>query len=175
MSRFDQTRSLEDALVHGRLSRRDFIRRASALGLAAPAIATILAACGGASPTPTTAPAATTAPPAATTAAAAPAAATTASTTRAAATTAPAAAATSAPSGGQPKAGGTSVWAADADPVSLDPIKNPNFSSTLGFEHCYESLTGYDAKQTIVPALAERWELPDDTTYVFYLRKGVKW
>src|SRR5262249_22934653 len=23
--------------------------------------------------------------------------------------------------------------------------------------------------------LAERWEAPDDTTYIFYLRKGVKW
>ncbi|MBI4300688.1 MAG: ABC transporter substrate-binding protein [Chloroflexi bacterium] len=25
------------------------------------------------------------------------------------------------------------------------------------------------------PALAEKWEAPDDKTYVFYLRKGVKW
>jgi peptide/nickel transport system substrate-binding protein len=27
----------------------------------------------------------------------------------------------------------------------------------------------------VEPHLAERWEQPDDTTYVFYLRKGVKW
>jgi peptide/nickel transport system substrate-binding protein len=25
------------------------------------------------------------------------------------------------------------------------------------------------------PDLAERWESPDDTTYISYLRKGVKW
>ncbi len=25
------------------------------------------------------------------------------------------------------------------------------------------------------PHLAERWEAPDDTTYVFHLRQGVKW
>ena len=25
------------------------------------------------------------------------------------------------------------------------------------------------------PDLAERWEEPDDTTYVFHLRQGVKW
>ncbi len=27
----------------------------------------------------------------------------------------------------------------------------------------------------VEPDLAERWEALDDTTYVFYLRKGVKW
>jgi peptide/nickel transport system substrate-binding protein len=28
---------------------------------------------------------------------------------------------------------------------------------------------------TVEPHLAERWEMPDDTTYVFHLRQGVKW
>src|SRR6266540_5781712 len=28
---------------------------------------------------------------------------------------------------------------------------------------------------TVEPHLAERWEQPDDTTYVFHLRQGVKW
>jgi peptide/nickel transport system substrate-binding protein len=73
-----------------------------------------------------------------------------------------------------PKAGGTSVWAAETDPVALNPITNSNFSSTQGFEHCYESLTAFDARLNIVPALAERWEMPDPTTYVFHLRRGVK-
>ena len=27
----------------------------------------------------------------------------------------------------------------------------------------------------VEPDLAERWEAPDDTTYVFHLRQGVKW
>ena len=27
----------------------------------------------------------------------------------------------------------------------------------------------------VEPDLAERWETPDDTTYIFYLRQGVKW
>jgi peptide/nickel transport system substrate-binding protein len=27
----------------------------------------------------------------------------------------------------------------------------------------------------VEPDLAERWEELDDTTYVFYLRQGVKW
>jgi peptide/nickel transport system substrate-binding protein len=73
-----------------------------------------------------------------------------------------------------PKPGGSSVWAAETDPVALNPITNSNFSSTQGFEHCYESLTAFDATLKIVPALAERWETPDLTTYVFHLRRGVK-
>lgn len=28
---------------------------------------------------------------------------------------------------------------------------------------------------TVEPDLAERWDEPDETTYVFYLRKGVRW
>ncbi len=28
---------------------------------------------------------------------------------------------------------------------------------------------------TVEPHLAERWEQPDDTTYIFHLRQGVKW
>ena len=73
-----------------------------------------------------------------------------------------------------PRPGGASVWAAETDPVALNPITNSNFSSTQGFEHCYESLTAFDARLNIVPALAERWETPDPTTYVFHLRRGVK-
>jgi agmatinase len=43
MSQFDEVRALEQDLTRGRLSRRDFIRRASALGLSASAIAVVLA------------------------------------------------------------------------------------------------------------------------------------
>jgi peptide/nickel transport system substrate-binding protein len=74
-----------------------------------------------------------------------------------------------------PRAGGESVWAAESDPVALNPITNSNFASTQGFEHCYESLTAYDSQLNIVPALAESWEQPDDLTYIFHLRRGVKW
>lgn len=89
-----------------------------------------------------------------------------------------------APSGGEsaapaaesgPVTGGSSVWAAESDPVSLNPITNSNFASTQGFEHVYESLTAYDSDLNILPGLAESWDTPDDTTYVFHLREGVKW
>ncbi len=71
-------------------------------------------------------------------------------------------------------AGGTTVWAAESDPVSLDPIVDSGFAATQAFEHSYESLTGYDENLNIVPALAESWETPDDLTYIFHLRQGVK-
>ena len=59
MARPDEVRSLASDLLQGRLSRRAFVARAVAVGLSGPTIAAALAACGGASPTPTSAPTAT--------------------------------------------------------------------------------------------------------------------
>ncbi|HET9001049.1 MAG TPA: ABC transporter substrate-binding protein [bacterium] len=75
----------------------------------------------------------------------------------------------------QPKRGGTLVAAAEVDPVSLDPHTNSNFSAAQGFEHLYESLTGYNEKNQIVPMLAQKWELSNGgKTYIFHLRPNVK-
>src|SRR5581483_492224 len=43
-----------DEFVAGRLSRRDFLRKGSAIGLSMPLLGGILAACGGSSGTPST-------------------------------------------------------------------------------------------------------------------------
>jgi peptide/nickel transport system substrate-binding protein len=72
------------------------------------------------------------------------------------------------------KTGGMFVGAQEVDPVQLDPYASSNFSALQAYEFVYESLTGYDEKTQIIPALAEKWETPDDKTYVFSLRKGVK-
>lgn len=48
---------LQDALLAGRISRRDLLRHAAALSLSGSAIATLLAACGNQNPTATAAPA----------------------------------------------------------------------------------------------------------------------
>jgi peptide/nickel transport system substrate-binding protein len=144
MSKDAAEEKLYNEVVSGRLSRRELFKRAATLGLSV-ATANWLASCAPAAQAP-------------------------------AATSAPAAqqqpAATAAPAG--PKPGGVSTWAAETDPVALNPITNSNFSSTQGFEHCYESLTGFDSKLNVVPALAESWTTPDDTTYIFKLRQGVK-
>src|SRR5690606_11862303 len=74
-----------------------------------------------------------------------------------------------------PVPGGSMVWAQELDPVSLDPHKTSNFSTVQGIEHTYQSLTMYDEELNVIPCLAESWENPDDTTYIFHLRPGVLW
>ncbi len=38
----------------------------------------------------------------------------------------------------------------------------------------YEGLVAFDSRMRVVPALAERWESPDELTWRFYLRRGVR-
>jgi len=74
-----------------------------------------------------------------------------------------------------PKRGGTLTAAQEVDPLTLDPHKNSNFSALQGYEGVYESLTGYDEKTNVVPALAQKWEITNGgKTYVFHLRPNVK-
>ncbi len=82
---------------------------------------------------------------------------------------------------GQPKRGGIlRVWG--NDPPHFDPhlTVNAKTHTTLSFVHStllrHKLGPGIQPGTFIVePHLAERWEQPDDTTYVFYLRQGVKW
>jgi hypothetical protein len=55
MADHDPIQSLTRELVVGQVNRREFIKRAVALGLSASAVAAILAACGTTTPTATTA------------------------------------------------------------------------------------------------------------------------
>jgi peptide/nickel transport system substrate-binding protein len=74
-----------------------------------------------------------------------------------------------------PKHGGTLIAAAEIDPISLDPHTNSNFSAMQAYDHLYESLTMYDEKTNVVPALAQSWELTNNgKTYTFKLRPNVK-
>jgi peptide/nickel transport system substrate-binding protein len=172
--------------VQTRLTRRTFLRQSVLLGGASA----LLAACSQPStPAPTAAPAkpAETKPaetkPAGPAATAAPAAAKPAESKPAESKPAVAAQPTEAPKpaaqaapAGNVKKGGTLTIAQELDPVTLDPHKSSNFSAVQAFEHVYESLTQYDDKLNVQPALAEKWEVsPDGKTYTFSLRKGVKW
>jgi peptide/nickel transport system substrate-binding protein len=82
---------------------------------------------------------------------------------------------------GQPKRGGIlRVWG--SDPPHFDPhlILNAKTHNALSFVHStlVRHKVGPEARPgtfIVEPHLAERWEQLDDTTYVFYLRKGVKW
>lgn len=170
-------------------------RRRVLIGAAASAGAALLAACGGGStatntpaakPTTAAAPAAsvssatgaaaapTTAAPAATTAAAPAATASTGSPVAAVPAATTGAATTSAPATLPGKKGGKLVWALESDPVNLIPYGGVSTSNMWGKEFIYDSLLAWDKDLKVIPALAESYEQPDATSYVFHLRKGVK-
>ncbi|MGK5093787.1 ABC transporter substrate-binding protein [Deltaproteobacteria bacterium TL4] len=62
----------------------------------------------------------------------------------------------------------------ESKPQTLDPrfavdVEGMRITQQL----IYETLVQQDYQLKIVPALAERWEIPTPTTYVFYLKPGV--
>lgn len=61
------------------------------------------------------------------------------------------------------------------DPGTLDPVGtsgNPAWDQ-ISYQ-IYDTLYTLDDNKKEVPRLAERWEKKDDLSYIFYLRKGVK-
>jgi peptide/nickel transport system substrate-binding protein len=65
-------------------------------------------------------------------------------------------------------------WSYQGDATSMDPMAL-NETFTLGFQgNIYETLAGYDGNLKLTPLLAESWENPEPTKWVFKLRKGVK-
>ncbi len=82
---------------------------------------------------------------------------------------------------GAPKRGGI-LRVRGYDPVHFDHHLTTNFKTNTTLSFIYSRLVrhkvGAEVKPgtfIVEPDLAERWEAPDDTTYVFYLRKGVRW
>jgi peptide/nickel transport system substrate-binding protein len=82
---------------------------------------------------------------------------------------------------GSPKQGGI-LRVRGRDPVHFDPHLTRNQRTQAVVSFVYSKLlrhkVGPDVRPgtfLVEPDLAERWEVPDDTTYIFHLRKGVKW
>ena len=80
-----------------------------------------------------------------------------------------------------PKRGGI-LRVRGRDPVHFDPhlTRDARTHSALSFlcSRLLRYKVGGDVRPgtfIVEPDLAERWEEPDDTTYVFHLRQGVKW
>jgi peptide/nickel transport system substrate-binding protein len=73
-----------------------------------------------------------------------------------------------------PKRGGWLKVATDAAPVGLDPQLSAAWSTLTFVETCYDTLVRYNAKMDLEPSLATSWEQPDQLSYIFHLRKGVK-
>src|SRR5262245_13248222 len=68
------------------------------------------------------------------------------------------------------------------DPPHFDPHLTLNFKTNTTLSFVYSKLVRHKVGPAVRPGtfaiepdLAERWEEADDTTYVFHLRKGVRW
>ena len=78
--------------------------------------------------------------------------------------------------GSDPKNGGTLVFGRGGDSVGLDPAYETDGNSFLVCDNIFEALVFYKDESTeLEPGLASSWSIsPDEKTYTFYLRRGVK-
>ncbi|HTE86386.1 MAG TPA: ABC transporter substrate-binding protein [Dehalococcoidia bacterium] len=81
----------------------------------------------------------------------------------------------------QPKKGGVlnyaggSGYAYDTQGRTFDPTVQTQFGAK-GYNLFYERLLAYNLRNyAIEPELAQKWEQPSQTEYVFHLQPGVKW
>jgi peptide/nickel transport system substrate-binding protein len=65
-------------------------------------------------------------------------------------------------------------FGADAEPIGFDPHTVPAVASARVIAQLYNTLIDVDDNLNVVPELAESWEQPDDVSYVFHLRRDVK-
>ena len=147
-----------EAFASGKMSRRDFVRRGTIIGLSVPLMSAVIAACSSdAKSTATTAAAGatTTAAPGVTT--------TVADST------------TSAAPAGAIKQGGVLRIAAQKPAAPLDPVKMADLGTYSPVVTAFEYLVNFtDGK--LAPMLAESWKPnKDGSVWTFTLRKGVKW
>ena len=142
---------LVESFARGKITRRQFIKRATVVGLSMSSVAAVIAACGGGT--------ASSAPSAGGSATAAPSA-------DGGATTAPSAGA----------AGGV-VRVAIQRPVQIDPVAMQDLGGYGMIAQTFEFLTTLnDAGDDIAPGLATEWTPNEDgTVWTFKLREGVKW
>lgn len=76
--------------------------------------------------------------------------------------------------GAQVRRGGTLRVGLDVDADSLDPRLTRNTSGFRVRELAFAGLVAIDRDYTPVPYVAEKWDNPDERTWVFHLRSGVK-
>jgi peptide/nickel transport system substrate-binding protein len=74
-----------------------------------------------------------------------------------------------------PRRGGTLTAVFSADPAGLDPVRGPSGMSHVVIEQVYSTLMSLTPDNELYPDLAQSYTVSKDgLTYVFKLRKGVK-
>jgi peptide/nickel transport system substrate-binding protein len=114
-------------VLRGRLSRRDLLARATALGLGTAAVATLVRLHD----------------------------------------------ATARDQAGREPSGAV-TWALESAPPNVLPFGAIALAQWWAKEFMYDSLMEFDRDLNVQPALAESVETPDELTYIFHLRRGVK-
>lgn len=71
--------------------------------------------------------------------------------------------------------GKTLTIALGQEPTDLNPIINTGHADFFDIIKVYSGLVKSDDKLEMVGDLAKSWEQPDQNTFVFHLRDGVKW
>src|SRR5437773_10203347 len=66
-------------------------------------------------------------------------------------------------------------WSSQGDYLTADPMAQNELLTNSINGQVYESLVERGKKLEIVPSLAASWKQTGPTTWVFNLRKGVKW
>ena len=69
---------------------------------------------------------------------------------------------------------GTIVFLIESYPTSLDPRIATDAQSQYIQGLIFNSLVRRNARMEVVPDLASDWEIPDPKTYIFHLRRGVR-
>ncbi len=69
---------------------------------------------------------------------------------------------------------GEITWALESAPPNVIPFGGIAAAQGWGKEFMYDSLLRWDEDLIVQSALAESYETPDDVTYIFHLRQGVK-
>ncbi|BAS27272.1 peptide ABC transporter substrate-binding protein [Limnochorda pilosa] len=67
----------------------------------------------------------------------------------------------------------TLVVGMDEDAVTMDPMNFRHRQTETILRNVYDGLVTRTPDMRVVPELAESWEQPDDTTWIFHLRRGV--
>jgi peptide/nickel transport system substrate-binding protein len=73
-----------------------------------------------------------------------------------------------------PASATTFTWATANDILGLDPHANNHGVTNTMKSNVYEPLVRREADGSLAPALAERWEQPNPTTWRFHLRRNVR-
>ena len=68
----------------------------------------------------------------------------------------------------------TMVHGAASETRSLDPYFHSETPTNSMNKNIFDCLVDFDSELVVQPALAEKWENPDNLTWVFHLRKDVK-